>query len=189
MAEDIAEALCKIDEITADCHNDLHLFSTDEMRRRVAELYSTIFQYLGSVSTWLTQKKLKRFGSSFNENLRDSYKGELESIKDKADRIKTYTTQGTQKAVKVGFETSFEQFGVLKQQMARIEQTHAQGLMHLGDVLNQLLKSQSTQYLDEQQAVIRDARRIISRSISPSIFSVEDGERMSGSNMSLAEKD
>lgn len=184
MAEDISEALCKIDEQIADVNVDLELFSTDEMRRRVADMYSAIFNYLAKVSTWLTQKKLKRLTSSFNDKLREEYQGALDDVKAKSDRIKSYATQGTQKAIKVGFETTWKDRRAADARVAarldRIERhnaDHAQAVLQLGHNLTLLLKSQSSRYLDEHQT--RDVRRIMSRSTSPSIFSIEDGENPS----------
>lgn len=172
MAEDIAEALCKIDEHIEDCYKDLELFYTEEMRGLVGELYAAIFKYLTTVSTWLTQKKRKRLISSFDENLRNMTKGELETVQDKSDRIKACATRATQKAVKVGFDTSFE----MQKQRLLIDVAQAQGLSELKDMVAQLLKMQARRNLDDQQAALSDGRRVVPRSVSPSTFSIEEGK-------------
>lgn len=175
IAEDIAEALCSIDQQIQDCSLDLELYKTDEMRKRVADLYAAVFAYLASVSTWLTQKKRKHFVSSFNEDLRQEYQDDLAKVKSKADRVKSYAAQSDRRAHRIGVEWQSQSVKVLEARIAKMEANQMQALSQLGTRLVRSLESQSAHYLYDWSISLRELHFARVASQAPSIFSVEDG--------------
>lgn len=63
------------------------------MQKRVAELYSSIFRFLSHASEWVLKKKRKRFGDSFNENLRREVGDQISEIKAKSQKIRDHAAQ------------------------------------------------------------------------------------------------
>jgi hypothetical protein len=64
------------------------------MQAAVVDLYVHIFLFLTDIIDWHTRKRWKRTSDSFNENLLETFEGEIQNIKHKSKAILRQAKQG-----------------------------------------------------------------------------------------------
>lgn len=93
IAEGFAEGLCTISEHIEEVARYMTLLPTEEVTKRVVDLYGHVFQFLSSVMDWITKKSHRRMLNSFSENFNDRFCTEINKINDRAARIRNTAFQ------------------------------------------------------------------------------------------------
>lgn len=91
-----------ISEHVVECETELRLFQTEDMQKKVADLYAHVFLFLNDMMDWYMQKRRSRFVDSFNEKFFQKFEAEIENIRRKSDLIKRRATQNIAAEIRVG---------------------------------------------------------------------------------------
>jgi len=85
IADTLSNSLAVLSSRTALCAKFQHVIKTDSMKRRLADVYTKLFNFFRDMMIWYMKSKASRFFDSFNDNVNKKLEETAQSIQGSID--------------------------------------------------------------------------------------------------------
>lgn len=118
IASSLSQAIMELNEIVARCEESLQLYNTEVMQERLMTLYAHVFDFLGGVLKWYLSSRWRRTFKSFNEDLHEHFREQLQAIGKLASYIRD---DGRQQALGAEVRSTRMTAEVANERLERLE--------------------------------------------------------------------
>ncbi|KAL6362786.1 hypothetical protein LRP88_04092 [Fusarium phalaenopsidis] len=87
IAETLSKYTAKISDKVATCSNLILIIKTQEMRKKLANIYARMFRFYRDAIEWYLSSRLARAFQSFNENLKKGFSDAKEELEDDINEL------------------------------------------------------------------------------------------------------